>query len=67
MKTLDETLSERVDDLIREHTGSPLLSTTGSQGALAELALRLEGLEAVVREIALEVEHLSAAHTDSIA
>lgn len=56
MKALDETLYQRVDQLIRAHTGPPLLSTTGSHGALAELASRVEGLEAAVREIALELQ-----------
>jgi predicted sugar kinase len=56
MNALDETLSDRVDELIRAHTGQPLLSTTGSQTALAELAARVEGLEKAVREIALEIQ-----------
>jgi predicted sugar kinase len=58
MKALDETLSDRVDELIRAHRGQRLLSTTGSQAALAELAARTEGLEKAVREIAIEVERL---------
>jgi predicted sugar kinase len=58
MKALDETLSDRVDDLIRAHRGQQLLSTTGSQTALAELAARMEGLEKAVREIAVEVQRL---------
>jgi predicted sugar kinase len=56
MKALDETLSDRVDDLIRTHRRQRLLSTTGSQTALAELAARMEGLEKAVREIALEIQ-----------
>jgi anti-sigma factor RsiW len=56
MKALDETLSDRVDDLIRAHRRQRLLSTTGSQTALAELAARMEGLEKAVREIALEIQ-----------
>jgi predicted sugar kinase len=58
MKALDETLSDRVDELIRAHRGQRLLSTTGSQAALAELAARTEGLEKAVREIAIEVQRL---------
>jgi predicted sugar kinase len=58
MKALDETLSDRVDELIRAHRGERLLSTTGSQAALAELAARTEGLEKAVREIAIEVQRL---------
>jgi hypothetical protein len=60
MKALDETLFDRVDDLIRAHRGQRLLSTTGSQTALAELATRMEGLEKAVREIAVEVQTLRA-------
>jgi predicted sugar kinase len=58
MKALDETLADRVDELIRAHRGQRLLSTTGSQTALAELAARIEGLEKAVREIAVEVQGL---------
>ena len=56
MNALDETLSDRVDELIRAHRGQRLLSTTGSQTALAELAARIEGLEKAVREIAVEIQ-----------
>ena len=59
MELLDETLSERVDDVIRSHK-CLLLSTTGSQAALAELVRRSEGLEQAIREVALEVEKLAA-------
>ena len=60
MKTLDQTLCERVDELIRSHKGEQLLSTTGSQAAIAELTARSEGLEKAIREIALEVQKLAA-------
>jgi hypothetical protein len=59
METLAETLSQRVDELIRTHKSEKLLSTTGSQAALAELAARTEGLEQAIREIALEIQKLS--------
>ncbi len=58
MNTLDQTLGERVDELIRAHKGQ-LLSTTGPQTAIAELAARSEGLEKAIRELALEVQRLA--------
>ena len=53
---LDETLCERVDELLRSHKREPLLSTTGSRAFIAELAVRSEALEEAIREIALEVQ-----------
>jgi predicted sugar kinase len=65
METLTDTLMERVDNLV--HTrhappewGNPLLSTTPTSLAVRELAVRTEALEKAVREIALEVQKLSA-------
>lgn len=54
------TLSQRVDELLRSYEESPLLSTTGTQAALSELAERTRGLERALREIALEVQNLTA-------
>ena len=59
MKALDETLSERVDELIHAGKDRPLLSTTGSHGALVELAGRVESLEEAIREVAVAVEKLA--------
>ena len=61
MDTLDDALRERIDDL----TGSGkarqvLLSTTGTQAAIAELIARSDRLERVIRELTLEVEALAA-------
>jgi CTP:molybdopterin cytidylyltransferase MocA len=64
MRTLDATLCERVDALIRSHKGSgaqPLLATTDTHSAIHELIARSEGLERAVREIALDVQRLEAA------
>ena len=65
MKTLSDTLMERVTQLVPERNaapewGSPLLSTTPMPVAIRELAVRTEALENAVREIALEVQRLSA-------
>ena len=64
-ETLTETLSERVDKLVHSREsppewGNPLLSTTPSSLAVAALAVRTEALEKAVRELALEVQKLSA-------
>ena len=64
MKALDETLYERVDDLISSHKLEELRSTTGSRVLISELAVRSEGLEKAIREIALEVQRLSASQLD---
>lgn len=53
------TLSERVDELIRPCEGR-LLSTTGSQAAISQLGARTEALERAIREIAREVQNVTA-------
>ena len=64
METLEGTLYQRVDELIRSHEGEKLLSVTASRVAIDELAARTAGLEKAVREIALEVEKLAASKND---
>lgn len=59
---LDLTLTQRVDELLCSCEDRPLLSTIGTQAAIAELAVRTLGLERAVREIALEVQNLTAPH-----
>jgi hypothetical protein len=65
MKTLTDTLMERVAQLVPARNtapewGSPILSTTPTPIAIRELAARTEALENAVREIAFEVQRLSA-------
>ena len=60
-ETLEATLYERVDEMIRSHKGRRLLSTTGSRGSIEELAARVEGLEQAIREIARDVQKVAAA------
>ena len=59
MMALDETLSDRVAELIHGGKTEPLLSTTGAHNALIELAGRVEGLERAIHEIAFAVELLA--------
>ena len=59
MEDVYETLSGRVEVLIRAHK-HPLLSTTGTHGAITEVVERIEGLERAIVEIAREVEQLAA-------
>ena len=59
------TLIERVDKLVQAgkaplEWGSPHVSTTPTSLAVQELAAQVEALETAVREIALEVQKLSA-------
>jgi hypothetical protein len=58
-ETLAGTLIERVDRLVQAGKG-PLLSTTPNSDVVRELAARTEALEHALREIALEVQKLSA-------
>ena len=60
METLSETLTKRVEGLIESHHHEKLLTTTGTRTLVCELLERNEGLELVVRELALEVERLAA-------
>lgn len=60
-----DSLVERVDTLIEAakaplEWGSPRLSTTPTSLALRELVAQVEALESAVREIAFEVQKLSA-------
>jgi len=65
MEALTYTLKERVENLVHARNappewGNPLLSTTPTSLAVRDLAVRTEALEKAVREIALEVQKLSA-------
>jgi len=65
LETLTDTLTKRVDKLVQPSKpglewGSPLLSTTPTSIAIHELAVRTEALATAVRQIALEVQKLSA-------
>jgi hypothetical protein len=59
LETLTDTLIDRVDKLVQA-SKAPLLSTTPISVAVRELATRTEALENAMREIALEVQKLSA-------
>ncbi len=61
METLDQTLTEHIDELIQSHKRQPLLSTVGPLAATSELAARTQGLEKAILELALEVQRLSTA------
>jgi hypothetical protein len=61
-ETLTDTLLERVDKLVQADR-EPILSTTPLSAAVGEIAARTEALEKAVREIALEVQKLSARQT----
>jgi len=56
MGTTAKSLNQRVDELIQSHKQKPLLSTTGTRAAIAELIWRIVGLEEALREVALEIE-----------
>ena len=59
METLTDTLIERIDYLLEVDRG-PLLSTSPTSVWIRELAARNESLETAVREIALELQKLTA-------
>ena len=65
MESLTDTLIERVDKLVDASKsppewGSPHLSVTPTSVAIGELAAKIEALGNALREIALEVQTLSA-------
>ena len=61
METLDEALRARIDQLTGADKGRPpILSTTGTQVAIAELIARNDRLERAVGELSLELEALAA-------
>ena len=62
---MQTTLIERVDELVQARK-SELLSTTPTTLVIAELAERIETLERVVREIAVEVERLGRSRERSL-
>jgi hypothetical protein len=63
LPTLTDTLTERVDKLVRPPQplawGHPQLSSTPKSMAIRELGARIEALEDAMRAIALEVQKLS--------
>jgi hypothetical protein len=51
-----ESLTGRIDGIMRAHKGEPLLSTTSTEVTIAELIKWSEGLEKAIREVAAELE-----------
>lgn len=60
MDTLSDTLARRVEELLQISDRPRFLSTTGTRAAVEELVDRNARLEQVVRELATELERLSA-------
>jgi hypothetical protein len=68
MDTLDEALRARIDELAGSDEGrQPILSTTGTQVAIAELIARNDRLERAVGELSLEIEALAASQRGATA
>ena len=64
MEELEQTLFERVDELLASHRDRELQSTVGLQATVDELVLRNRGLEDALREVALEVQKLARVRAD---
>ena len=63
MDALNEALRARIDELAESDKGrQPILSTTGTQVAIAELIARIDRLELIVGELSLKIEALAASH-----
>jgi len=61
MDALDDALRARIDELAGSNEGrQPILCTTGTQVAIAELIARNDRLERLVGELSLEIEALAA-------
>ncbi len=58
--TPSETLSERVDRLVRSHSDSwPPLHSATTPGAIAEIIVHIDGLEEAIHTMALEIQRLA--------
>lgn len=61
MDALNDALRARIDELAGSNKGrQPILSTTGTQVAIAELIDRNDRLERLVCELSLQIEALAA-------
>jgi hypothetical protein len=61
MDVLDVALRARIDELAGSNKGrQPILSTAGTQVAIAELIARNDRLERLVWELSLQIEALAA-------
>jgi len=61
MDALDDALRPRFEELAGPNNNrQPILSTTGTQVAIAELIARNDRLERLVGELSLEIEALAA-------
>jgi hypothetical protein len=68
MDTLDEALRTRIDELAGTDEGrQPILSTTGTHVAIAELIARIDRLERAIGELSLELEALAASQRSGTA
>ena len=68
MDALDDALRARIDELAGSNKGrQPILSTTGTQVAIAELIARNDRLERLVGELSLEIEALAASQSGGTA
>ena len=68
MDALDDALRARIDELAGSNKGrQPILSTTGTQVAIAELIARNDRLERLVGELSLEIEALAASRSGGTA
>jgi hypothetical protein len=68
MDALDDALRARIDELAGSNKGrQPILSTTGTQLAIAELIARNDRLERLVGELSLEIEALAASQSGGTA
>jgi hypothetical protein len=55
-----ETLSERVDRLVRSHSDSwPPLHSSTTPGAIAEIIVHIDGLEEAIHAMAMEIQRLA--------
>jgi hypothetical protein len=56
-----ESLSERVDRLVRSHSDAwPPLHTATTAGAIAEIIAHIDGLEEAIHAMAQEIQRLAA-------
>ena len=61
LATPNETLSDRVDRLVRSHSDSwPPRHSATTPAAIAEIIVHIDGLEEAIHAMALEIQRLAA-------
>jgi hypothetical protein len=67
VEDLNDTLVRRVEQVIQTYRGQEVRTNTGTHAAIEELVARNEAIEEIVRQLAAELERLTARFERTIA